>query len=79
MAPAGRTAVDSYKALRERLVQEGKIVEGPSEGLLEVKEDIALGSPSAAAAILAGCNMNGRVSWKTKTGTNYQEWVDSSA
>lgn len=74
----GVPAWTSYKALRERLVQEGKIVEGPSDGLLEVREDIALGSPSAAEAIVAGRNMNGRISWKTKTGRTYQEWVDSS-
>jgi hypothetical protein len=60
-------------------VQEGRIVEGPSEGLLEIREDIALGSSSAAAAIVAGSNMNGRVSWKTKAGTTNQEWVDSIA
>lgn len=71
----GVPAWTSYKALRDRLVQEGKIGAGPDEALLDVKEDIPLGSPSAAAAIVAGRNMNGRISWKTASGTTYQEWV----
>jgi hypothetical protein len=74
----GVPAWTSYKALRERLVQEGKIGAGSDEALLEVKEDIPLGSPSAAAAIVAGRNMNGRISWKADSGITYQDWVTSS-
>lgn len=71
----GVPAWTSYKSLRERLVAEGKIGLGPSETLLSVIENIPLGSPSAAAAIVAGRNMNGRISWKTADGQTYQDWV----
>lgn len=84
LLPAGSTyrrqgapARTSYKGLRDRLVTEGKIVDGPTPELLVVAEDLPLGSPSAGAAILAGRNMNGRIVWKTAAGETCQKWVDS--
>ncbi len=69
----------SYRALRERLVADGRIVAGPDPELLVVAEDVPLGSPSAGAAIVAGRNMNGRQTWKTADGRTYQDWVDAQA
>ena len=68
----------SYKALREQLVEDGKLVEHPDDPNYYVApEDIPLSSPSAGAAIVAGRNMNGRQLWKVEgTGQTYQEWFD---
>jgi hypothetical protein len=75
----GMPSWTSYRALRERLVADGRIVDGPNPDLLVVAEDLPLGSPSAGAAIVAGRNMNGRQTWKTPDGRTYQDWVDAQA
>ncbi len=67
----------SYKAFRDQLVQEGKLVESSDPQYLVFMEDVAFGSPSAGAAVVAGRNINGRLEWKIE-GTNqtYQDWYE---
>jgi hypothetical protein len=66
----------SYKALRDQLVQEGKLIEQPgvSDHYLVV-DDIPFSSPSAAAAVVLARNTNGRTHWKVENSDEtYQEW-----
>lgn len=68
----------SYKALREQLVADGKFAAHAADPSLYVTvEDIPFASPSAAAAVVAARNTNGRQSWKLATGETYQQWFDS--
>ena len=65
---------DTYRDLRGRLIEEGKLVE-KDEQLLEFAEDVEFSSPSAAAAVVAAANRNGRLHWKLEeTGEPYGEW-----
>jgi len=65
----------SYHALRDRLVREGKLVEGPDRDYFVFAEDVAFGSPSAGAAVVAARNTNGREKWRVEgTGQTYEEW-----
>lgn len=74
----GMSSWTSYKALREQLVAEGKFVPHASDKNLYVTaEDIPFSSPSAAAAVVAARNMNGRQAWKLDSGETYQQWFDS--
>lgn len=75
---ARRQGVDSwnsYRSLRDQLIAEGKIIDGPQESLLLFAEDVPFSSPSAAASVVYGGNQNGRLVWKTRdTGETYQQW-----
>jgi hypothetical protein len=52
--------------LRDQLIAAGKLV--MSGDRLSFTADVEVGSPSTAAAIVAGNSMNGRVAWKTRDG-----------
>ncbi|MFO0883452.1 MAG: GIY-YIG nuclease family protein [Pirellulales bacterium] len=64
----------SYKALRDQLVEEGKLVDGPQPGLFVFTDNVAFSSPSASGAVVNAGNINGRTAWKTESGETYQEW-----
>ena len=70
------TSNDGYKALRDKLLQEGTIA--PAEdGSLRFTHDQVFTSPSAAGAVIVGRNANGRTIWKVQgTGINYGSWQD---
>lgn len=62
---------DSFKdkgfhVLRKQLEASGVLL--PADGQLVFTQDYLFKSPSAAAAVVVGNNMNGWVSWKTKDG-----------
>jgi hypothetical protein len=66
----------AYKALRDQLVQEGKLVEetGDPDRYLVV-DDIPFSSPSAAATVLLARTTNGRTHWKVENSeATYQDW-----
>jgi hypothetical protein len=68
----------SYKELRDELVQVGKLRPSPSSDFLEFAEDVPFRSPSAAAAVVAGGNRNGRLMWRVEgTGQTYAEWQEA--
>jgi hypothetical protein len=74
----GVTSWSSYKALRDQLVSQRKLVESPNPELLVFAEDIAFGSPSAGAAVVLGRNTNGRERWKVEgTDQSYAEWHEA--
>ena len=68
----------SYRTLRDQLVVEGKLVDGPDPNFYVFAEDVAFASPSAGAAVVAGRNTNGRQNWKVEaTGQSYEEWHEA--
>lgn len=81
---AGSTALktpkkgDSYRKLREQLIQDGKL-KGNSDGdLLMFTEDVSFSSPSAAAATVNAGNMNGRMAWRVpESRQTYQDWHEA--
>ena len=66
----------AYHSLRDQLVMDGKLTDAPeSPGFYVVTEDIPFSSPSAAAAVVAAKNINGRTAWKVeKTSETYGDW-----
>lgn len=64
----------SYKALRDQLVAEDRLVQSDQPDYFVFNEDVAFSSPSAGAAVVNAGNMNGRTSWKTESGETYQQW-----
>lgn len=67
----------SYKILREHLVAEKRLVPHPSQAdNYMAAEDIEFSSPSAAGAVVAGRNTNGRQSWKVEgSEQTYEAWT----
>ncbi|QJQ95435.1 MULTISPECIES: GIY-YIG nuclease family protein [Halomonadaceae] len=65
-----------YHTLFAQLCDEGVLVDA-GNGLRRFTKDQAFSSPSAAGAIVAGYNVNGRTVWKVEgTGQTYGEWQD---
>ena len=68
----------SYRGLRDSLIEEQKLVTVPDRPWFLFAEDIALKSPSAAAAIVNAGNINGRTAWKiSPTKETYADWHQS--
>lgn len=67
----------SYTRLFEKLRESGVLRPTPDGQLNEFTEDYAFRSPSAAAAVVAGRNANGRLHWTIEgTNTSYAEWQE---
>jgi hypothetical protein len=68
----------SYRGLRDRLIEDQKLVVIPDRNLYLFAEDVPLKSPSAGGAIVYAGNINGRIVWKV-AGTNqtYADWHQS--
>jgi hypothetical protein len=67
----------SYRKLRDQLVADEKLVDSDDPEYLVFVEDIPFSSPSAAAAVVAGRNSNGRLRWKLSDGRTYADWQDA--
>lgn len=69
-AKAAKTETDSMHAylqeMRADLVKEGVLVD--KGGFYELTQDYTFASPSTAAGVIVGRNMNGREAWKTGDG-----------
>lgn len=64
-----------YRALRDQLVHDGRLVDGAAPDLHCFSVDVAFGSPSTAAAIVAACSASGPREWRVKgTGQLYRDW-----
>lgn len=64
------------KVLREQVLDSGRAVR-LSDDHFQTSENIAFGSPSAAAVFLFGTARNGRTDWRVEsTGQSYGEWSD---
>ena len=61
--------------LREKLLTEG-VLEPTPQGY-RFKLDYVFDSPSAAAAIISGTSVNGRIMWKLPNGMTYADWENA--
>jgi hypothetical protein len=53
------------------------VLAADASGLLRFTIDYPFDSPSAAASMVTGTNVNGRVTWKVKgKGISYKEWQE---
>jgi hypothetical protein len=67
-----------YGPLRAQLIGLGKLAPSQNPDFLEFKEDVPFASPSAAAAVIANRNTNGRTAWKlASTGQTLKDWQDA--
>jgi hypothetical protein len=67
----------SYKALRDQLVQERKLADGPNPSLYVFNEDVPFNSTSAAAAVVFGGGQRGPLVWRTEDGSRtYRDWQE---
>ena len=62
---------EGYKKHKQNLIREGVLVE--KDGKFKFSKEILFPSPSFAAAIIAGQQMNGRTSWKNLEGKTLKE------
>jgi hypothetical protein len=69
--PASAVKSPYIGKLRAQLLAAGKLV--TSGDRLSFASDVEVGSPSTAAAIVAGNSMNGRAAWRTKDGKSLGE------
>jgi hypothetical protein len=64
-----------YQALRDQLVQDGRLVDGPSPEFFVFTLDVAFASPSAAASIVAARSASGPREWRLRgSGQSYRDW-----
>lgn len=67
----------TYRALHEKLVQEGVLVPALDSTTMRFARDQVFASPSAAAAVITGRQANGRVEWKLQgSGLSFGGWQD---
>ncbi|RRD44947.1 GIY-YIG nuclease family protein [Buchananella hordeovulneris] len=66
-------AYAAFKALHQRLIDEGSIAVVDGKGI--VTRDIPFSSPSYAASVVKGTSCNGRTNWEWEGGT-LGEWED---
>jgi hypothetical protein len=72
----GSPSWDSYITLRDDLVAQGKLVPKDND-FFEFASDLEFSSPSAAAAVVAAANRNGRITWKLPDGRTYAQWKEA--
>jgi hypothetical protein len=71
---ASETFQAGYRALRERLLADGSLVEGLTDAY-RFDKDVIFSNPSAAAAIIAGRSASGPLEWRVRqTGESYRDW-----
>lgn len=59
----------TYQALRQKMIEEGRLIPDPdNDHQLRLTEDTPFRSPSAAAAVVYGGNVNGRTAWRNAQG-----------
>ena len=64
-----------YLALRQKLLSEGRLVEGDSPEHYRFATDVTFSSPSAAASIVSARSASGPLEWKIQgTGQTYRDW-----
>lgn len=72
---AARAGELSYRqAAREELITNGVLRE--QKGELIFTQDYLFTSPSAAASVISGTSLNGRIVWKLSDGTTLKEWEE---
>ncbi|UZF48263.1 GIY-YIG nuclease family protein [Rhodococcus rhodochrous] len=72
--------VTAYRALQEKLINDGTLHADTDPNWLRFTHDQVFSSASAASATILGRNSNGKLEWKVEgTTTNYAEWLAQQA
>jgi Domain of unknown function (DUF4357) len=72
-----RVMIPGYEQLRDRLLQEGILVEDGEN--VKLTKSHLFDSPSAAASVLSGGNKNGRTEWRDAAGRTLKELQEQTA
>jgi hypothetical protein len=73
------TFPEGYLALRDQLIADGKLTDGPASDLYTFTSDVIFTSPSAAASIVAARSASGPREWKLQgTVQMYKDWKASA-
>jgi hypothetical protein len=75
----GNPSWTAYRKLRDELVSKKLLVPDPTGLLLTFDDNVEFSSPSAAAAVVYGGNINGPINWKTEDGTTYKSWLNAES
>jgi hypothetical protein len=68
----------NVRTYREQLKRSEKLVRSTHNDILELADDVAFTSPSAAAQAVMGTSRNGRVDWIVEnTGETYAKWQEA--
>ena len=70
------TLPDGYKKLRAQLLTDGVFTQNGDS--YEFQDSVEFSSISAAAQVVSGQTINGRIAWKTEDGKTYKDWQDES-
>jgi hypothetical protein len=76
VAEPNPSLVDTYRKERDRLVQNGVVVE--RGGALEFLSNWLAGTPSRAASVIAGGTVNGRLMWRDGSGKTFGDIEESA-
>lgn len=71
------TMTPGYVAFKKELIASGKLAD--TGALLLFTEDVLFDSPSAAAGVVYGNNVNGREAWKAEDGRTVKNIEESEA
>ena len=72
-----KVMLPGYEQLRDRLIQEGVLVEDGDH--VRLTKSYLFDSPSAAASVLSGGNKNGRTEWRDVLGRTLKELQEQTA
>ena len=73
---AAKALSQGYADLRRQLIATNRLIDDGT-GLLLFQEDVLFSSTSAAASVVAGSNLNGRITWKVKgEPQTYKDWQE---
>ena len=73
--PSAETQYPNTVALRQKLIQDGTLVE--NGGLYVFTKNVEFSSPSAAAAVIHGGSANGLTAWKDERGKSLKDIEES--
>jgi len=72
---ASETFPAGYRALRDKLLANGQMIDDGSSELYRFVTDVVFSSASAAASIIAARSASGPLEWKLEsTGQTYRDW-----
>lgn len=82
-AASTATSYAAYRALHQKLVDDGSIQLGPTPSTATFTRDVVFSSPSTGGAVVTGRSCNGRAAWVTESGLTFGAWeqqgVDADA
>jgi hypothetical protein len=74
----GTSITPAQQEFREQLRKAGKLADSDQDAFWVFTDDVPFQSPSAAATIILGTSVNGRLYWKTQdTQQTYKDWQES--